>query len=391
MMAGWNGAFAIEHDSNAFQTLSHNLIRRENRYSYDWPLWLPKSPHSILDFVDQYAAELQQLAGKIDLMVGGPPCQGFSSAGRRDPDDPRNQLVGAYLKLVGVIKPKVVLIENVRGITVDFKDSSQPSGRKNYASWIQNELGQDYTVHSSMLDLSRFGIPQNRHRYFIIALRKGESFRSSRDPFDSLEQNRNAFLRKKGIPGVPVTAKGAISDLEVMRNGKSACLGFPGFEKTDYIGPLTAYQRLMNDGVGCAVSDTRLARHKPEIAQRFGQIIELCHQDGRLNTSLSTAMRASFGLNKRALRVLDPENASPTITSMPDDLLHYSEPRTLTVRENARLQSFPDWFEFQGKYTSGGDRRRKEVPRFTQVANAVPPLIAEAIGSVLLDEFLRDR
>jgi DNA (cytosine-5)-methyltransferase 1 len=68
---------------------------------------------------------------------------------------------------------------------------------------------------------------------------------------------------------------------------------------------------------------------------------------------------------------------------MPDDLIHYSEPRTLTVRENARLQAFPDWFEFKGKYTTGGERRRNEVPRFTQVANAVPPLLAEAIGKAL--------
>lgn len=69
---------------------------------------------------------------------------------------------------------------------------------------------------------------------------------------------------------------------------------------------------------------------------------------------------------------------------MPDDLLHYSEPRTLTVRENARLQTFPDWFEFHGKYTSGGHLRRTQVPRFTQVANAVPPLVAELLGRVLL-------
>jgi DNA (cytosine-5)-methyltransferase 1 len=69
---------------------------------------------------------------------------------------------------------------------------------------------------------------------------------------------------------------------------------------------------------------------------------------------------------------------------MPDDLLHYCEPRTLTVRENARLQGFPDWFSFKGKYTSGGRLRRKEVPRFTQVANAVPPLVAEAMGRALL-------
>src|SRR5262249_52412871 len=86
-----------------------------------------------------------------------------------------------------------------------------------------------------------------------------------------------------------------------------------------------------------------------------------------------------------ALRVLDPDRPAPTITSMPDDLLHYLEPRTLTVRENARLQSFPDWFAFKGKYTTGGDLRRREVPRFTQVANAVPPLMAEAVGCVLKD------
>ena len=71
---------------------------------------------------------------------------------------------------------------------------------------------------------------------------------------------------------------------------------------------------------------------------------------------------------------------------MPDDLLHYDEPRTLTVRENARLQTFPDWFEFKGKYTTGGHLRRSEVPRFTQVANAVPPLLAEQLGAMLLEK-----
>src|SRR5262249_60037296 len=106
--------------------------------------------------------------------------------------------------------------------------------------------------------------------------------------------------------------------------------------------------------------------------------------DGRLNTSIGEDLRAQFKLRKCALRVLDPDRPSPTVTSMPDDLLHYSEPRTLTVRENARLQAFPDWFSFKGKYTTGGHLRRKEVPRFTQVANAVPPLLGEAIGRTML-------
>ena len=87
--------------------------------------------------------------------------------------------------------------------------------------------------------------------------------------------------------------------------------------------------------------------------------------------------------------MLDKNSQAPTITSIPDELVHYCEPRILTVREYARIQSFPDWYEFKGKYTSGGARRKKEVPRYTQVGNAVPPLFAEQIGIALM-EVLKD-
>ena len=86
---------------------------------------------------------------------------------------------------------------------------------------------------------------------------------------------------------------------------------------------------------------------------------------------------------KHRVHWLDPNLPAPTITTLPDDFIHYSEPRILTVRECARLQSFPDWFRFLGNYTSGGDRRAKECPRFTQVGNAVPPRLAEFLGSYL--------
>jgi DNA (cytosine-5)-methyltransferase 1 len=115
----------------------------------------------------------------------------------------------------------------------------------------------------------------------------------------------------------------------------------------------------------------------------------MCREEGRSNRQLSPEMRAKLGITKMATRVLDAALPAPTVTSMPDDLLHYSEPRTLTVRENARLQSFPDWFVFKGKYTTGGHRRRMEVPRFTQVANAVPPLFAEILGHRLKNHCLR--
>lgn len=128
----------------------------------------------------------------------------------------------------------------------------------------------------------------------------------------------------------------------------------------------------MRDGFAGAVADTRLAKHRPHIVERFANIIAECKEVGRLSVQLNREMRDRYGIKKMATRVLDADKAAPTITSMPDDLLHYSEPRTLTVRENARLQTFPDWFSFRGKYTTGGERRAREVPRFTQVANAVP-------------------
>jgi len=383
MQAGWTGLFAVEHDVNAFQTLHDNLIIG-TRYKFAWPTWLPKSPLSATDVLRDYRNNLTALEGCVDMLVGGPPCQGFSSAGRRDPSDPRNKLIDMYLEFVSLIKPRIVLIENVRGITLDFDGNSEIAGKINYANQIISSLSSDYTVSSQMIDASMFGVPQKRHRFFIIAIRSDLVMDLAPPPFETLERIRHSFIRSKGISAVPVFAKDAISDLEIKRNGKLPSRDNAGFEEIAYGSPLTSYQRLMNRGTKGLLSDTRLARHRVEIANRFGKIIDICHSGGRLNVSLSPEMRASFGLRKCAIRVLDPDRPSPTITSMPDDLIHYCEPRTLTVRENARLQSFPDWFEFKGKYTSGGDRRRKEVPRFTQVANAVPPLLAEAIGVALL-------
>lgn len=387
MQAGWKGLFAIEHDINAFKTLHNNLVEGSQK-QFIWPDWLPKTAHSVQDVLRKYCKELADLKGAVDMIVGGPPCQGFSSAGRRDPNDPRNRLVEAYLEFVNLIKPKIVLIENVRGITQDFDDADAPKGKTNYSKQIIDSLSNDYFVSSRMIDTSTFGVPQKRHRFFIVAVRLDVAKHLEDDLFDAIERGRMTFLSSKGIATVPVASKTAISDLEISRNGRLPSRDSNGFEEIAYIGPLTSYQRLMHCELGASISDTRLARHKPEIVARFEKIIAICHADGRLNVSLSAELKASFGLRKCAIRVLDPENPSPTITSMPDDLIHYREPRALTVRENARLQSFPDWFEFKGKYTTGGDRRKKEVPRFTQVANAVPPLVAEAIGRTLAQQLI---
>jgi DNA (cytosine-5)-methyltransferase 1 len=120
MQAGCKGLVAIEKDKFAFDTLKSNLIGRKCKFSFSWPRWLPKEPFSIDALLSKHREHLEGLQEKIDLLVGGPPCQGFSSAGKRKHDDPRNKLFKSYLKLIDLLKPRAVLIENVRGFTMKW-------------------------------------------------------------------------------------------------------------------------------------------------------------------------------------------------------------------------------------------------------------------------------
>jgi DNA (cytosine-5)-methyltransferase 1 len=380
--AGWNGLFAIEKDKFAFATLSANF-HPSGKFDYSWPDEIERQAWDIDELIRCRRAALVRLRGKVDLLAGGPPCQGFSYAGRRLADDPRNKLFEDYLKLVSIIRPTLVLIENVRGFTDDFKTADNGE-IFNFAETLVARLGKDYTISHSIVRACDFGIPQTRPRFFLVgALKTHPSAPKVAHVFDALALQSTGFLAKRGLPKSP-TAWGAISDLELARNKLIECPDSPGFKSIFHRRANTRYQRVMRDGHRKPTTDTRLAKHRPEIRDRFASIIESCREEGRLSKNISSTLRQAFALNKMAIRVLDPLGIAPTITSLPDDLLHYAEPRTLTVRENARLQSFPDWFVFKGKYTTGGDRRRKEVPRFTQVANAVPPLLAEQFGLILL-------
>lgn len=379
LQAGLEGRFAIEHDRFAFATLRENLLSKNARFTFRWPRWLPQEPAGIGTILKDFRSELASMEGSIDVLVGGPPCQGFSTAGRRRHDDPRNQLFAAYLELVNILKPKAVLIENVRGFTMDF-DSEKTV--HNYSQKLRENLSLRYDVYDRLLNLSQFGVPQQRVRYFLLAV---DPDLVEFDPFELLLAKLPSFLRSLSLK-TPVSSWSAISDLEIGRGGTRPSRDTPGFREIRYTTPRTHYQRLMNEQMSCP-TDLRVARHSDEIATRFRDIIDTSHAEGRLNTTISDRIRARYGLQKKALRVLDPDRPAPTITSLPDDLLHYGEARILTVRENARLQTFPDWFEFKGKYTTGGKLRRKEVPRYTQVANAVPPLVARAVGEMLIDLF----
>jgi len=128
-MAGWKGLFAVEKSPMAFQTLKHNLIDQKDKYNFEWPDWLPKEAIDIQTLLEKYEEQLKGLKG-VHLLAGGPPCQGFSSAGKRRYDDERNLLFEQYLELVKLVKPLMLLIENVQGFSKSFTKTERGANGK---------------------------------------------------------------------------------------------------------------------------------------------------------------------------------------------------------------------------------------------------------------------
>lgn len=384
--AGWRGLFAIEREANAFGTFQANLLDRQPT-SFDWPAWLPKGPIDIRTLLRQYAGEMHQLAGQVDLLAGGPPCQGFSFAGRRKQADPRNLLFKQYVNVVSLLQPRFLLIENVPGIAAAFSSTDRQRGSKASTSYAERIAGAledlGYFVYPDRVLSADFGVPQWRERFIFVAVRDDGDLNTEMDPHASFEAHREAFLTKRGLPlDRPVSAREAISDLETKGKKLIESADSPGFKEVHYGVPLTEYQRLMRVGAEPGQPNSlRLARHRPATVALFKAILRTC----RRGLNLHPDDRERLGVRKNCLVPMHPDMPSPTLTTLPDDMLHYSEPRILSVREYARLQGFPDWYRFLGKYTTGGLMRVHECPRYTQVGNAVPPLLAEALGEVLLN------
>jgi DNA (cytosine-5)-methyltransferase 1 len=390
MAAGWQGLLAIEKDDLAFQTLKFNLIEGKNGIGYKWPGWFPKAPCTSGTFIRKHRDQIAKLRGGITLIAGGLPCQGFSFAGKRNSADPRNQSFKHYIEMVRLIQPDFLLLENVKGIAVEFGKKKrnardrQTVGRppKSFSQRIKETLdGLGYEVYAELVKAVDVGVAQFRPRYIMVAIKRSLLGGRVVDPFSVLETKRASFLIGKGLStSQPISVREAISDLEMRGKEVVECVDSPGFEQIVYGQPETAYQVLLHGRLnGAPPNSMRLANHREETRERFSQILATC----RRGVQLSKEDRERFGLKKHCVVPLDGDKPSHTLTTLPDDVLHYSEPRILTVREYARLQSFPDWYEFKAKYTTGGDKRTRECPRYTQVGNAVPPFLAELLGFVL--------
>ena len=374
--AGWKGVFAIEKNPCAFETLKYNLIDKKKHFA--WPKWLPQQPLDILEVNKKYEKELKDLRGKIGLVAGGPPCQGFSMAGKRVADDIRNQLVFAYIDFISMVMPKMILFENVKGFTYAFGKKNDP-GAIPYSVLVVNQLKElGYDVCAQVIDFSEFGVPQRRKRFILVGFLGGKDG-VSKGFIKGLRANREKFLKKNGLKLNPTITE-AISDL-LRSNGEIETPDRKGFQSGLYGQETSSYQRFMREGAENTVPNSHsFARHGEAKKALFERLIRDYPVKGK---RIDGKAREQWGIKQRGLFLLDGNAVAPTITNMPDDYLHYREPRIMTVRECARIQSFPDWYEFKSKYTTGGDMRKKEVPRYSQVGNAIPPLFAQQAGLVL--------
>ena len=378
--AGWKGLFAIEKNAFAFETLKFNLI--DNKKHFDWPQWLPQKEHDINEVLANYSKQLKSLRGKVDLVAGGPPCQGFSMAGKRVEDDVRNQLVFSYIKFIDLVKPKMILFENVKGFTYAFdKGKSEDSQNEPYSQKVARELDKlGYNIKAHVIDFSEYGVPQRRKRFILVGIQK--QLGSPADFENLLKEKRGEFLKNKGLSET-TTLKDAISDL-LRSNGELPSVDRKGFNSGKYGHVnLSNYEKVMRGDYPNMheVADSHsFAKHTPEKLACYKRLLAECSQIGK---RIDGKSREYWGIKQRGITVLNPNTVSPTITGHPDDYLHYLEPRIMTVRECARIQSFPDWYEIKKKYTTGGKMRKVEVPRYTQIGNAIPPLFAELAGNVL--------
>lgn len=363
--------------------------------------------------IHHYISELEIFKGKevpeIDLMIGGPSCQGFSRAGRRDKSDPRNMLFGEYVRVINEIKPKYIVLENVEGFIdmqfIGYKGITgieYPDGSVTpfiLRSELQ-EIGYE-TLEPRVLNAADYGVPQRRNRIIFIGYRKGLKAPEYPEPTVKPE---NYLTLKEAIGDL-------ITDGEIRehinpkatqyqtesRNGRTPTIdGKPIPAKESKNTELSAITPIVEERFSLfsqGETGTMLKKRVMEIGIDISDkpaLIKMCSDAlGKSEEDVVTLFKnggvskeeAEVLLTKKNIRQRFSEDApSATVVTIADDYISPWESRTFSVREMARCQSFDDSFEFLGKRTTGGLLRRVEVPQYTQVGNAVPPLLARAIA-----------
>ncbi len=323
----------------------------------------------------------------VDLVVGGPPCQGYSGIGHRRTftdlrkvDIPSNHLFEEMVRFVEAVRPRMFIFENVRGLKTG---RWTPSGEKGeiWRDVLAAFTGiEGYYVRDAEVLARNYGVPQNRPRVLIAGIRDDAARDAGWQP-DPQGVAMGLLPSPTGEYWHPREFLADLIDLDF--ETKTATTAYPAAAETG----AQRWYRTDPSGfvakLGDPVTEHEYSHHTERIRRKFAYMIANAGE-----------IRPEDRTKKFAQRVIPAEwgPAGPTITatSLPDDYVHFSQPRILTVREWARLQTFPDWYSFAGKRTTGGRRRagdpgagqwKREVPKYTQIGNAVPVRLAEAIGA----------
>ena len=323
--------------------------------------------------------------GELDLLVGGPPCQGYSGIGHRRSYSvdkkqlPSNHLYQDMAWLIRQLNPKVFLFENVRGLLSARWSSTGAKGEiwEDVLSTFKGIPG--YRINYELVYAKNYGVPQNRPRVLLVGVREDIDI----SPWESLGSTvANGFL--------PPSQNKAPDLVDLLGDLVDDAFEYGGSTTTYPHKALTKTQkelRTSKDGKsvarkGQAVTEHDYSKHSDTVKAKFTYMIK---HNGEIHESMKTKKFAQRLLPKE----WDKSGPSITCTSLADDYVHFSQPRVLTVREWARLQGFPDWYQFAGKRTTGGIRRAgnprdgvfdRELPKYTQIGNAVPVKLAKAIG-----------
>lgn len=346
---------------------------------------------------DKGASPATGSGSNLDVLAGGPPCQGYSGIGIRRSYDvdkadlPSNHLFVRMAQVVRKLRPRIFLFENVQGLlnakwTRGGNDKIFPDVLKEFRSI------PGYTVRYSLVRAKDYGVPQNRPRVLLVGIR--DDILQACDWLDPHAHADDAltccFLPEptRGFPDL-IDLLGDLVDPVVSDVLLGGSFERGPFVTTKYPSkPRNELQRKLRKAPEWFPSKTvpltehEYSKHKPNIVAKFQHMLD---NDGEIP--------AHFQTKKFSQRVLRARwgNTEPnmTATSLADDYVHFCQPRALTVREWARLQLFPDWYQFAGKRTTGGLRRAgnpreglfdREVPKYTQIGNAVPVGLAEAVG-----------
>ena len=380
--AGFHPVYVNELNKDALNTYLENRKEYKHLSNNDYHSndihELTKNKSNLEKLSNNLKKKFNIKNGDLSLVVGGPPCQGYSGIGHRrnykvDKEKiPSNYLYKEMYKVIEHFKPKAFIFENVRGLLSARWTKNGKKGEIFKDVLKQFSKLKNYNYSYNLLQSKDYGVPQNRPRVLIIGIRKDINTKLKKDDFfpkkdrsyphldellnDLLDNNYNkkfTTIKYLSDPKTNIQKK-----LRTKKNGKT-------FLKK-----------------GEEVTEQEYSNHSDLVVEKFKSMLK---NKGIIEKKFKTKKFSQRLLTKK----WNGKGPNITATSLPDDYVHFSQPRTLTVREWARLQMFPDWYKFKGKRHTGGIRRAgnpqkgifdREVPKYTQIGNAVPVELARRAG-----------